>query len=168
MDFAELTSHAIDMYSDASRNFELGFGAYCGPEWTYAQWDKEFMERCEPSIEFLELYAVAVAILNWIKLFRNKRITLFCDNEAVVHMINSSTSKCKRCMVLLRMIVLKGLVQNVRIAARHVGTKLNGKADALSRLDFGRFWRLVGDNSMNDTPSGIPQELWPMGKVWWT
>ena len=94
LDCNEFMSQVLDMYSDASRNFELGFGAYCGPEWTFAQWNRRFMERCEPSIEFLELYTVAVAVLNWIKLFNNKRVTLFCDNEAVVHMINSSTSKC--------------------------------------------------------------------------
>ena len=71
-------------------------------------------------------------------------------------------------MVLLRMIVLEGLIQNVRISAHHVGTKQNGKADALSRLDFKRFWRLVGDTPMNDNPSNIPQILWPMEKVWWS
>ena len=136
MDLTELTALDIDMYSDASRNFDLGFGAYCGPEWTYKQWDSSFMNRHEPSIEFLELYALAVGVLNWIKIFKNKRIALFCDNEAVVHMINNASSKCKQCMILIRLIVLEGLVWNVKIRAKHVGTKANGKADALSRLDL--------------------------------
>ena len=39
MDFNMLTASVIDMYSDASRNFNLGFGAYCGTEWTFGQWD---------------------------------------------------------------------------------------------------------------------------------
>ena len=114
------TADMIDMYSDASRNFDLGFGAYCGPEWTYGQWDKEFCERCQPSIEYLELFAVTVGVLNWLKLFRNKKIVLFCDNIAVVNMINNASSKCKNCMVLLRMIVLEGLVCNTRVFARYV------------------------------------------------
>ena len=164
MDFKVLTSQDIDMYSDASRNFSLGFGAYCGPEWTWGQWDRHFMEEKEPSIEFLELFAVTVAVMNWIKLFCNKRIILFCDNEAVVHMINDTASKCKRCMYLLRLITLEGMIRNVRINAKHVGTKLNGKADALSRLDFKRFRKL--DPNMNKLCSGIPTELWPMHKVW--
>ena len=166
MEFEEdiLTAQDIDMYSDASRNFSLGFGAYCGPEWCYEQWDKEFMQKNEPSIEYLELYAVAVAILNWLKLFKNKRICLFCDNEAVVHMINNTASKCKHCMTLLRIIVMEGMVHNVKITAKHVGTKQNGKADALSRLDLARFWKL--STNMNDKPSELPYEIWPMNKIW--
>ena len=85
-----------------------------------------------------------VGVLNWISLFKNKRIILFCDNEAVVHMVNNSSSKCQRCMNLIRILVLESMIQNVRIFARHVGTKDNGKADALSQLDFNRFLRLSG------------------------
>ena len=70
-------AEVLDMYSDASRNFKLGFGAYCGPEWTYGQWDEQFCIVQQPSIEYLELYAVTIAILNWLKLFENRRIVLF-------------------------------------------------------------------------------------------
>ena len=168
MDFSSkiLTARDIDMYSDTSRNFELGFGAYCGPEWCFGQWDKTFMEMYEPSIEYLEFYGVTVAIMMWHKLFRNNRICLHCDNEAVVHMINNNASKCKHCMVLLRLIVLEAIVHNVRVTALHVGTKQNGKADALSRLNFDRFWRISG-NHMNQYPSAIPEEIWPLSKIWW-
>ena len=87
-----LNAEQIDMYSDASGNFRLGFGAYCGPEWSFGQWDKNFCERVKPSIEYLELFGVLVVVLNWIQLFKNRRIVLFCDNEAVVCMINKSSS----------------------------------------------------------------------------
>ena len=164
MDFKEITSEDIDLYSDASRNFELGFGAYCGSEWSYGQWNKDFMKACEPSIEYLELFAITVGVLNWIKIFKNRRVTSFCDNESVVYMINNAAAKCKRCMVLLRIITLEGMIHNVRIQAKHVRTEKNGKADALSRLDFKRF-RKLGPN-MNLQPSPIPECLWPMNKVW--
>ena len=123
------------------------------------------MLACEPSIEYLELYAVLVGVMNWIKIFANKRIILFCDNEAVVHMINNNVSRCKQCMGLIRLLVLESMIHNVRVFARHVGTKDNGKADALSRLDIKRFRRLGGDK-MNNNPSGIHQNLWPMNKLW--
>ena len=165
MDVEDIEADTLDMYSDASRNFKLGFGAYCGSEWTYGQWDFDFMTRFEPSIEYLELYAVTVGVLNWIKLFQNRRIVLFCDNEAVVHMINSTTSSCKNCMVLLRIMILEGLIQNVRVYARHVGTKANGKADALSRMDLHRFWRLE-NGQMSDHPTKIPAAIWPISKIW--
>ena len=47
MDPTLLSAFEIDMYSDASRNFELGFGAYCEKQWTIGQWDKSFMEKYE-------------------------------------------------------------------------------------------------------------------------
>ena len=164
MDFQPITAVEVDMYSDASGNFDLGFGAYCGSEWTFGQWDKAFMEEVEPSIEYLELYALLVGVLNWARLFHNKRITLFCDNQVVVHMINNNSAKCGHCMKLIRILVLESMVQNVRIYAKYVNTKANGKADALSRLDLERFWKL--GSYMNQLPTAIPDDLWPMYKVW--
>ena len=155
----------IDMFSDASGNYELGFGAYCGPEWCYGHWDTEFCRAVKPSIEYLELFGVLVAVLKWIKLFSNKRVILFCDNESVVHMINKSSSNCRNCMVLIRLMVAESILRNVRIYAKHVGTKQNGKADALSRLDFKRFWRLA-NGTMNDAPTAIPTEIWPLDQLW--
>ena len=160
-----VNAHEIDMFSDASGNYSLGFGAYCGPEGTFGQWDIEFCNTVKPSIEYLELYAVTVTVLNWIKFFTNKRVILFCDNESVVHMLNNSSSSCKNCMVLIRLITAEGIVRNVRVFAKHVGTKENGKADALSRLDWKRFSRLAGD-TMNKGSTLIPHEIWPMKKIW--
>ena len=160
-----LDATVLDMYSNASHNFSLGFGAFCGTEWTHGQWDKNFCEEVQPSIEYLELFAVAVGVLNCLKLFRNKRIVLFCDNEAVVSMINNSTSKCRNCMILIRMIVLESLVCNTRVFARYVKSKDNGKADALSRLQMDKFWRLA-KGEMNRSETKIPDFLWLMQIIW--
>ena len=85
---------------------------------------------------------MTVAVVNWIHNFKNKRILLFCDNQSVVQMINKSSSRCKKCMVLIRMITLQGLINNVRIFAKYVPIWANDKADALSRMDLDRFWRV--------------------------
>ena len=58
MEVLSLNAEMLDMYSDASGNYKLGFGAYCGTEWTYGQWDSVFCNEYKPSIEYLELYAV--------------------------------------------------------------------------------------------------------------
>ena len=160
------TAEAIDMYSDASRNFELGFGAYCGSEWSFGQWDKDFCSAKDPSIEYLELFGVAVALLNWLKFFRNSRIVLFCDNQAVVNMINNDSSKCKNCMVLIRFIVLEGLCCNTRVYTRYVKSKDNAKADALSRLQWDKFRHLAARSGMNQFPTAVPSQIWPMHKIW--
>ena len=43
----------VNMYSDASRNYFLGYGAICQESWQFRQWDPDFMEEFDPSIEYL-------------------------------------------------------------------------------------------------------------------
>ena len=127
-------------------------------------WDSSWMKDQNPSIEYLELYAVTVAVLTWIKKFKNSRILLHCDNESVCKMLNKSSSGCKNCMVLLRLIVLECLIQNINITAEWVSAGDNGKADALSRMDFNRFWDL--GPSMDPFPVPLPDCIWPISKIW--
>ena len=134
MDYnAVLTAEDVNMYSDAAGNKFLGFAATCQKSWLFNAWDPHFIERCKPSIEYLELYAVATGIVTWIHRFKNKRIYLFCDNMSVVAMINSTTSSCKQCMVLIRIIVLYSLMEEVRVYAKHVRGSSNIFSDLLSR-----------------------------------
>ena len=67
-------------------------------------------------------------------------------------------------MVLIRLMVLECLIHNVRVFAKYVPTDKNGKADALSRLDLDRFRRL--DSSINQWPCKMPDQIWPVSKVW--
>ena len=55
-------------------------------------------------------------------------------------------------------------VHNVHLKAEWVSTGDNGKADALSRLDFERFWSL--ESGMDHIPQKLPQDIWPITKVW--
>ena len=133
VDFTNPTIKDVSMYSDASGNFKKGgFGAWCENSWVQAFWDTQFMMEIQPSIEYLELFAVTAGILAWIPRIKNSRIRLFCDNESICYMLNSSSSRCKHCMVLIRLVVLTGLVNNIKISCKHVKTKSNGRADALS------------------------------------
>ena len=168
MDFSKiLLADEIDLFTDASRNHQLGCGGHCGSEWFILQWDPLFMEKYEPSIDYLELFAVTIAVHLWIHKFENKRIILFCDNMSVVYMINKNVSHSCRCMVLLRIIVILGLVHNVRIFAKHVTSKNNFLADHISRMrpqDFISNARRA--KSVNDEPLPIPSIFWPMNKLW--
>ena len=79
-----VTAEDIDMYSDASGNFKAGgIGAYCGKSWTFVQWDTAFMEKYKPSIEFMELYGVAVAVLLWIKDSRIRKFSCFVTTRVL-------------------------------------------------------------------------------------
>ena len=164
LDFTPMTLRDINMYVDALRNFRLGFGALCDSEWTCGVWDKKFMDKYQPIIEYLELFGITVAVLKWIKYFKNKRIYLFTDNKSARDMINASSSNCKQCMVLIRLITLEGLIHNVRIFAKYVKSKMNGLSEALWRQDFTRFRRL--GPHMDALPGEIPEQVWPLEKIW--
>ena len=92
------------------------------------------------------------------------RIVVFCDNQAVVGMVNSLTSSCPNCLHLIRVLVLHGLRFNRRVFAKYVTSKNNFLADALSCLDLSCFRRL--GPHMNTFPDGVSMEIWPVNKVW--
>ena len=162
---AKKYSTVLNLYSDASMT---GFGAVYGDFWMFSTWGKQFIRECNPSIDFLELYALVTALVAWGKDTRlcNTRITVYCDNKGVRDMVNGLCSKSSsQCMKLIRILALDCIRYNRRIFVEYVKSKLNTRADALLRLEFDRFW----DNSpvtVNKLPHEIPDELWPATKIW--
>ena len=102
IDFQEVNAEEINLYSDASKSNKKGFGAFCDDEWMRYEWsqsgDGKFIEICDPSIQYLELFGVATAVLRWIHKFKNKKVRLFCDNDSVCKMIENGVSHCKNCI----------------------------------------------------------------------
>ena len=135
----------------------------------YETWDRSFIKLNDPSIGFLELFAVAEGILNWINKYSNQSIVLFCDNKSAADMINSTTSSCKHCMKLIWIIVLQGMIHNVKINARHVRGVANDLSDYLSRGKIQAFKDLAALHSlnMNKHPTEIPHDIWPVEKIWY-
>ena len=176
MDFNNLwNAHILFWYTDASANRALGFGGIFDGKYFWGKWsdssqpgERNFIDKYNPSIEFLELYGVAVSVFLWLKYVPNRHICLFTDNESVMNMVNNSSSSCKHCMVLIRMITLEGLRHNVRIHAKHVRSKENFLADSLSRLNFREFYKDVDRLGivLDEEPESIPEELWPIQKLW--
>ena len=167
VDFSYQTPFITDFHTDASRNFDLGAGGHCGQNWFILAWNKDEMEAYDPSIDFLELYALTVGIGLWLHRFENSRIGVFCDNLGVVHMINSKSAKCKHSMTLIRYIVWKSIIHNVRVFAYHVPSRDNLFADLLSRHKYGKFREQARKyrRYFNGKPDPIPNELWPLTKV---
>ena len=130
--------------------------------------DRNFMLEVEPSIEYLELFAVVATAIAWLHSFKDRRVILFCDNMSVVHMINKSSSTCRNCMVLLRILVLFSLQKNVHVFARYVPTKSNGLADALSRLKLPKFFDLAQKWGLqvDMEPTPVLDRMWLMNKLW--
>ena len=169
----EWTAEKLFWYTDALKNPILGFGGIFEQNWFRKRWFEDdlqgnFIIDLDPSIEFLELFVVAVSVRLWIYKVRNRTITLFCDNESVVKMLRKSSSSCKKCMILIRKITLLCLEFNVSIWAEHVKTKLNPLADSLSHFQDACFYRKLKKlhRTVNKVPEQIPADWWPVHKVW--
>ena len=133
----------IPSYTDASGSkADRGLGCFYKNSWAAEKWDSTFMHNEEPSIEFLELFALTAGLLMWSKdkSIANHRVRIYCDNMSVLSMINNLSSSCKNCMFLLRKIVKDQLVINYRVFANHIRLEDNDLADALSRGQYDRFW----------------------------
>ena len=87
----------------------------------------------------------------------NRCVLFLTDNQAVVHIINKQTSRDKKIMILVRLLVTTCLKYNIHFKSKHVSGKLNIEADALSRLQILKFQTLCpGANRM---PTDVPREL---------
>ena len=139
-------------------------GCILDDNWLFAQWPKNFVNDCNPSIKYLELFALVVGVLTWQEKLTHKRFIIFCDNQAVVGMMNKLASSCKFCMKLIRLLVLNNLQFNRRITIKYVNTKRNETADALSHLDL-KYFRRVAPH-MKPTPEEIDERIWPVTKLW--
>ena len=160
-----LQAREINWYTDASG--VIGIGGIFNQHFYQQKWDS-FALQVNPSIQYKELLAVVASVLLWGKYFRNRRIKLFVDNSSVEGMVNHTTSGCKNCMVLIRILVLHCMKLNLRVFAKHVSSKDNFLADALSRFQMDKFYEDIRKDgrTLNGLPDVIPNEIWPIEKIW--
>lgn len=128
-----LSNADLCLFTDSSASYGKGFGAYFQGKWTYGLWPAEwFHHGITDDITVLELFPIFVALEIWGQHLSNKKILFKCDNQAVVHILNSQTSKAEYVMVLVRIITLKCLQLNVVLKAEHLSTSRKAVTDSLS------------------------------------
>ena len=133
-----LTAEILDFYTDAAKEVSLGSGGVFKNKWYFLQQENGLISTEDPNIE---LYAICVAVFMWVDELKNRRLTLFCDNQSIVTMVNNTTSKCKKCMVLISMLILKSLQINSRIFCHSIHGLTNIRSDLLSRQKIERYKR---------------------------
>jgi hypothetical protein len=121
------TSHDLDFYTDASA---FGIGGVYRDLCFARQFDAEHSRR---SVAWRELYAVVEACRLWGVLLTGRRIMLQCDNESVVSIVNTGTSKCVLIMDLVRQLFHLAVHYNFDIKLVHIPGVDNVAADMLSR-----------------------------------
>lgn len=155
--------------TDATKSAKLGFAACWHDEsnrtfyFCYKNWDPDFIEMYDPSIQFLELFALTVGIFLYSHQFRNRHVQIFCDNQAVVQMVNNDTSSCRHCMILIRLIVLYALRNNVRYTVKYISSRDNKYSDLLSRMRFKEFFSLI-PRQAKPVELRVPPLLLPLKK----
>ena len=90
---------APDLVVTADASGSLGFGAYFRGEWFSGSWTTSQFSQ---SIAYKELFPVVIAAHLWGPQWARHYVLFRSDNEAVVHILNSRTSKISDLMCLLR------------------------------------------------------------------
>ena len=131
-----------------------GCGAYCLTAWFQYQWPPSLRDQ---HITLKELLPIVIAVAIWGINWENKSDLCRCDNEAVVHIINTGTSKDPQVMGLIRYLHFIAARFNLLISATHIAGIENSLADALSRDNLPFFFK--HNPQVNCSPSPIPLAL---------
>ena len=106
---------------------------------------------------YKELFPIVVAAHLWGSQWSTRRVEFLCDNESVVTVLSSGTSREIDLMVLLRYLALLAVRHSFSFKASSVRGKANLVADSLSRFQLLRFWHLAPNAA--ETPTPIPPAL---------
>ena len=93
---------------------------------------------------------------------RNRRILLFTNNEALVHIINKQTCRDKELMFFVHRLVLVCLSHNIVFKAKHIPGVRNKLANSLSRLQLQTFHQ-PAPAYMHPSPTEIPVRHYNLG-----
>ena len=150
----------FQVHSDAAGAH--GFGIYHRGKWCAGSWPEAWQEDgITRDLTFLEFFPIVGALWLWAEEWADSVVCFWCDNEAVVCIINSLTSQSERVMKLVRAFTLRALRYNILVHARHIPGLDNSIADALSRRQMERFRQLAPE--AREFPEVLPQEVWHIG-----
>ena len=142
--------------SDAAGS--LGFGVIFNSQWFFGEWAVSQQPR---SMAYKELFPIVVAAHLWGSQWSTWRVEFLCDNESVVAVLSSSTSRDADLMVLLRYLALLAVRHSFSFKASSVHGKANLVVDSLSRFQLLRFRHLSPHAA--ETPMPIPPALLLLG-----
>ena len=117
----------LEVSSDAAGS--LDFGAFFQGQWFYGSWA---LPQQSQSIAYKELFPVAIAAFVWGPQWCKRHVLFHFDNDAVVHILNSCTSKIPCPMRLLCHPLLSVARHSFSFSAQQVPGVNNQLADDLS------------------------------------
>lgn len=143
----------VALTSDASGSW--GCGAFTsGGKWFQLRFPESWSDL---HITVKELLPIVLGVAIWGNEWKGLTVSCFCDNAAVVAIVNSGRSKMDRAMHLMRCLSFFLARWCVSLVCRHIPGSQNGAADALSRDDLPSFQRLVP--RADKEGASLPDEL---------
>ena len=149
-----VNSDCLHLFTDAAQS--RGYGALFGCHWFHGVWPSTWRNK---GIVLLELYPIMASLWIWGSDLKNKRIVIHTDNEALVAILNSSTSRDSEVMVLLRYLIIACMKFNIQIKSVHISGKRNILCDLLSRFQVDQFLKLAP--WVANAPTRIPEQILP-------
>ena len=137
----------LELFTDASGS--LGFGIFYMGHWISEPWPPQLQDR---SIQWKELYPIAIACLIWGQQWSGKKLLFHCDNQAVVDIWASGTSRDPLIMHLVRSIFFSAATHHYTVLVTHIAGTNNSVADSLSRLQITLFRHLAPTADVEQTP----------------
>ena len=138
--------------SDASGSW--GCGAHTTDSWFQIRWDEQSLPF---SITIKELLPIMVAAVVWGTRWRAQKVLCHCDNQAVVAVLNSRSSKQPQLMHMLRCLFFVEASYGFELSASYIPTKANDLADDLSRNNLSSFLSKVP--ALKGSQVKIPTQL---------
>ena len=146
----------MELFTDASGS--LGYGIFYMSHWIANPWPPLLQNR---SIQWNELYPIALACLLWGHQWTGKKLLFHCDNQAVVDIWASGSCRDPLIMHPVRSIFFTAATNHFTVLVTHIVGTSNVIADSLSRLQMSRFRLLAPAADLEPTP--VPQSaatLW--------
>jgi len=143
----------LEMASDASGSF--GFGAVSRTQWLYGKRPSAIQSA---SIEYKELFPIVVAAHVWGSSWFKQVVLFHCDNESVVFILNSRTSRAPDVMHLQSLLLMAAAHHNFIFSDQHIAGSANKIPDASSHFHWEAFRHLTPQ--VDSQPTVIPPHLW--------
>ena len=114
----------------------VGWGAYWCGRWIQARWSPS---EDKVNIVWKELFAITAAVQHLGTLLGMPKVLFQCDNQAVVDIWKTGTTKSADIMVLVRMLCFCAAKYNMNVIITHIAGVNNAIAGALSHFQVTRF-----------------------------
>ena len=122
--------HPLEVVADVAGLAHLGWHAWLPHSgyWMYGQWETELFDVLNPFIDFLELYALLVAVVTWAPMLMDHVVLFRSDNTPALYALINRVSFSNDMMLLIHYI----MTHNIKILAKHIKGTNNKFCDLLS------------------------------------